>query len=92
MNNLNRSKVVVFRLSLDEWRSLREGCERAGARNLSDFTRSAVLHFLGSDTPQDDLHLRVSAIEREIGEMRSTISYLTRILEGARHEHLSANA
>jgi len=46
MCNNRRNRLVVFRLSEEEYVRLKTASERNGARNLSDFTRGEVLSFL----------------------------------------------
>ena len=92
MTTQPRNKLVVFRLSQNEYRALKEACDHRGARNLSDFTRSEVLDFLGSGALPGNLHLRVAAMEQEIAGMRGAINYLSRLLEGFTHEHASVNS
>ena len=43
-----RDRLVIFRLSQDEYEKLKAASERHGARNLSDFTRGEVLNALHS--------------------------------------------
>ncbi len=38
-----RTRLVNFRLSEEEFDSLKTACQNSGARSLSDFARSAVL-------------------------------------------------
>lgn len=38
-----RNRLVNFRLSEEEFESLKTACQASGARSLSDFARSAVL-------------------------------------------------
>lgn len=38
-----RTRLVNFRLSEDEYQSLKETCAQSGARSVSDYARSAVL-------------------------------------------------
>ncbi len=43
MSNIrNRTRVVYFRLSEEEFQRFRELCQRLGARNMSDLARSAM--------------------------------------------------
>ena len=37
-----RSRVVLFRLTQEEYESLKQACLDQGGRNLSEFTRSAL--------------------------------------------------
>jgi hypothetical protein len=69
-----RNRVVVFRLSRDEYRILKDACCARGARNISDFTRSALLGHL------DFNHF--TAIEQRISELQSIVTRLTQLLEG----------
>jgi hypothetical protein len=87
-----RDRVVVFRLSQDEYRSLRETCESRGARNLSDFTRSEVLAFLNPATRQDRLNLRFAALEEEIAALKTAVAHLKHLLKGADHVEPAAQA
>ena len=43
---INRNHLVTFRLSSDEYESLKTTCTTGGARSISDFARSAVLYQL----------------------------------------------
>lgn len=78
----NRDRIVVFRLSQDEYRSLKEACESRGARNLSDFTRSELLASLHAGTMDEQLARRFAMIEAQIAAMQSAIANLNRTLEG----------
>jgi len=80
-----RNRIVVFRLSQDEYRVLKEACDRRGARNLSDFTRSEVLGFLNSVALPDRFNLRFAALEGEIAGLKASIAHLNRLLEGTVH-------
>ena len=77
-----RSRVVVFRLSQDEYLSLKAECDRRGARNLSDFTRSEVLSFLKSSL-DDSAQLHLRAIERRLEDLSLSVSRLTNLLHSA---------
>ena len=77
-----RNRIVVFRLSHDEYRSLKEACDRRGARNVSDFTRTEILESLRSDTPDVPLHRRFEAIEQGIASLQSRFDNL---LHGVLH-------
>jgi len=80
-----RNRIVVFRLSQDEYRSLKEACESRGARNLSDFTRSEVLATLHAGTLAEHLTRRFALIEAQIATMQSAIARLDQSLEGVSH-------
>ena len=68
-----RNRVVVFRLSRDEYRILKDACSARGARNISDFTRSALLGHLDFD--------RFAAMEQKIADLQSVVARLNQLLE-----------
>ncbi len=82
MTDRPRNRIVVFRLSQEEYRALKEACDRHGARNISDFTRSEVLGFLNSATRPDRLNHRFAALEGEIAGLKASIAQINRLLEG----------
>ena len=73
-----RNRMVVLRLSQDEYQTLRTACERDGGRNLSEFARSKVLDYLNEDSRPDDLHLRFAAIEQEVAGLKVVVTRLNR--------------
>jgi hypothetical protein len=74
--------VVVFRLSQDEYRLLKEASEREGARNLSDFARSGILEYLQADALSSHLTRRIASLEQQIAALQLQINQL---LQGALH-------
>lgn len=72
----------MFRLSQEEYHSLQEACNRAGARNLSDFTRSEVLECLNSDAVGGQLARRFASLEQQIAVMQFQLNNL---LQGVFH-------
>jgi hypothetical protein len=82
MTSKPRNRIVVFRLSQEEYRSLQEACSRAGARNLSDFTRSEVLECVNSDALGGPLARRFASLEQQIATMQFQLNNL---LQGAFH-------
>jgi hypothetical protein len=82
MTSKPRNRIVVFRLSQEEYRSLQEACSRAGARNLSDFTRSEVLECVNSDAFGGHLARRFASLEQQIATMQFQLNNL---LQGVSH-------
>ena len=76
MTNNPRNRVVVFRLSQDEYHMLKEACVRAGGRNLSDFTRSELLQYLHADTFSRRMGSQVEALEQRINLMQTQLNNL----------------
>jgi hypothetical protein len=87
MTSQPRNRVVVFRLSQEEYRSLKEACDRAGARNLSDFTRSEVLECLNSDAFGGHLARRFASLEQQIAALQFQLNNL---LQGVFHAELKS--
>jgi hypothetical protein len=83
MTSNPRNRIVVFRLSQEEYRSLQDACNRAGARNLSDFTRSEVLEHLNPNCMAGSLARRFATLEQQIAIMQFQLNNL---LQGAFHE------
>jgi uncharacterized protein (DUF1778 family) len=81
MTTQMRSRLVVFRLSEDEYRTLREACESRGGRNVSDFTRSEVLDYLKSVSLPDNAQVRCAALEQEIAGLKAAVTHLNGWLE-----------
>jgi hypothetical protein len=48
-----RSRMISFRLSEDEYASLRSLCENEGARSVSDLARDAVHRLIVKDSETD---------------------------------------
>ena len=74
---------MVFRLSENEYLSLKAACDRRGARNLSDFTRSEVLGFLNCACFEDSAQLRLQGIERRLDELSLSLARLMNLLQPA---------
>jgi len=79
MTDKPRNRIVVFRLSQEEYRALKEACDRCGARNLSDFTRSGILTYLRGDS-SSLMDRRFAMLEQEVASLKSRI---TNLLQGS---------
>ena len=67
-NFRNRTRVVYFRLSEDEFNQFKDLCARQGARNMSDLARSAI-KALTSHTPDGlaaDIAQRLQQLENSV--------------------------
>jgi hypothetical protein len=77
-----RNRLVIFRLSEDEYEDLKAAYVSHGARSLSDFARSAVLRSAGLDKPTDEpLQTRLSSLGRKVTQIESRVERLLRLLE-----------
>jgi len=71
-----RNRVVVFRLTQDEYEDLKTTCSVRGARNISDFARSELLTSIEQERrPETLLHQKLTTLE-------STIERMSQLLEG----------
>jgi hypothetical protein len=76
-----RNRLVNFRVSEDEFNSLREACESGGARSISDFARCAVLSPTSSRPESEEvLRLRLALIEEKMGEVDAKLLLIARML------------
>jgi hypothetical protein len=71
---------VVFRLTEDEYRTLRETCASKGGRNLSEFTRTELLAAVQSQSISGILQDRLRAMEDQISLLRLTLATLTEMM------------
>jgi hypothetical protein len=68
--NKPRTKVVIFRLSQEEYESLHEAS--AGSRSLSEFARAKLLGSLGSQP-----------VDQQLLELKSSVERIAAMLEKA---------
>jgi hypothetical protein len=68
-----RNRIVVFRLSQEEYNSLRSACVAAGGRNLSDFTRSELLTVVQTDGRGSVIEQKFVEIDRKLGDLYNLI-------------------
>lgn len=76
-----RNRVVVFRLSQEEYRSLKLACSQRGARNVSDFTRNEILDALQAAPLDELIQPGFERIEQRLAELRSAIVSLALVME-----------
>ena len=72
----NRTRLITFRLTGDEYESLKATCSSERARSISEFARTAVLHRIEAHRSQ-----KVS-----LGEDLTTLSLHLGELDGALRE------
>src|SRR5712692_7030163 len=80
-----RTRMVNFRLSDDEYESLRSFCTTEGVRSISDFARSAVCRSLtnGSDFADEQLEVRVHELDGKVDALAGTVRQLTELMQTA---------
>lgn len=74
--------MVVFRLTQEEYTSLREACRSKGGRNLSEFTRSELLAMLRSESVAVMIQKRFEEVEEKLMRLDLAVAHLTRLLVG----------
>jgi len=80
-----RDRLVIFRLSQDEYEKLKAASERTGARNLSDFTRGEILNALNSQAPGNHVEQALGSIQQNMADLKATMLSLQTVLEGVNH-------
>lgn len=69
----SRNRVVIFRLTQEEYNSLKSACVEAGARNLSDYTRKELLEHLKPNGNGSTIERRFFEIDRKLGDLYALI-------------------
>ena len=76
-----RSRLLSFRLTQDELENLKVACLMQGARNTSDFARSAVLQLAETHLrPESRVLDRFSALELRLAEIEAALKHHTDML------------
>jgi cell fate (sporulation/competence/biofilm development) regulator YlbF (YheA/YmcA/DUF963 family) len=70
-----RNRVVLFRLTQEEFTEVQQACEQAAARSVSDYARARILGV--GDAPS------LAQLEHKIADLTRAVAHLTRIVEGA---------
>lgn len=78
-----RNRVVVFRLSQEEYQALRAACSVRGGRNLSEFTRSELLAMIQSESPGHMVQKRLAQVEQTLTNLHTVLRDLKHRLDGA---------
>ncbi len=69
-----RNRILIFRLTQDEYDQLQSACTVGGARSLSDFARSRLLSTLGAEPA-------LSGFETRLAELHSAVQRLAKLIE-----------
>lgn len=85
---------MTFRLSNDEYESLKSTCIAEGARSISDFARAAVLHRVEMHGAKkvslgEDLATLSSRLEELDGALKELSGRIARVLGSARDSVLN---
>mgnify|MGYP000131450833 CR=1 FL=1 len=76
-----RDRIVVFRLTQDEYKLLQKACTRTGARTISDFTRSQLLEQAATRPREDRLEARLAKFDQRLAEVQSAVRHISRLLK-----------
>ena len=72
-----RNRIVVFRLSQDEYDRLRAACNAAGGRTLSDFTRSELLTLVQTGDGGSIIERKFVEIDRKLSALQTMIKQVS---------------
>ena len=75
-----RDRIVVFRLTQDEYKRLEKACATTGARNLSDYTRRELLDGVHSPASGVQLEGRLFTFDKRLAEVQSAVRQIQRSL------------
>jgi len=76
-----RDRIVVFRLTQDEYKLLQKACTRTGARTISDFTRSQLLDRAATTPKEERLEARLDKFDKRLAEVHSAVRNISRLLK-----------
>jgi hypothetical protein len=81
-----RNRVVLFRLTQEEYQQVQEACAEGGARSVSDFARARILGAAPAGAS-------LTQIQSQLAELSATVAKLTEAVaasQGARAEAAGA--
>ena len=77
-----RNRMVIFRVTEDEYKDLKSVSEVRGARNLSDFARKELLESIRRDAPPAaEVSGRLTRIDHKLEALEGLIGRMAQILE-----------
>ncbi len=79
-----RNRVLIFRLTEDEYSHLQSACSTDGARSLSDFARTRLLGSLAAEPA-------ASSVEQKLSDLQSQMRIVVERLE-SRNQTMTAVA
>jgi hypothetical protein len=69
-----RNRVVLFRLTQEEYAQVQQACTEGGARSVSDFARARILGQSGGDSPA------LVQMQAQIEELTRAVELLARVI------------
>ncbi len=73
-----RTRLVNFRLTEEEYETLKNAAESRGARSISDFARAAILSSVA--THENGNNGNVTGIDRKLEDLNTAVERLTGML------------
>lgn len=77
MPRSRKNRTVVFRLTQAEYDRVRLACETAGARTLSEYTRSELLDGCETDSQGSTNLKRFHAIDEKLEELKEMVKRIS---------------
>jgi len=88
-----RNRLVIFRLSEQEYQNLKTACAEEQARSVSDFARSAVLRSVEAGTQSErTMEGRVALLASRLADLEAGVKRILRLLEGSRSRDVAGAA
>jgi len=84
-----RNRLVIFRVTPEEYSSLMSACAASGSRSLSDYTRSELLAMRPADSLGSVVERRFVEIDRKLSDLQALIRHVSErmtALNGDRHD------
>ena len=83
MTRPRRTRTVVFRVSEAEYERLKAASADAGARSLSDYTRTELLSSIETDSKGMKVHDRFHAIDEKLSDLQKSVLHIRDVLMSA---------
>ena len=81
---LRKSKMLSFRLSLEEYQRFRALCDSQGVRSLSDLARMAMQKLIAAESNADPLSLEVQDLRTQVQSISQELERLSEAVEARR--------
>ena len=72
-----RSRIVLFRVTPEEYSNLMSACAASGSRSLSEYTRSELLAMRPADMLGSVLERRFVEIDRKLSDLHTLIQHVS---------------
>ena len=75
-----RNKIVLFRLTEDEYKSLRSASLANGARSLSDYARTELMSRIGGERQSRKLEDRLQIVDQMLVDLQAAVQKINRMV------------